>query len=257
MKDLVGYPIDAEDGKIGKVKDFLFDDEKLAVRYMIADTGGWLSNHLVLISPRHLKEPDLGKTRNHLPVTLNREQVESCPPLELATPISRQYELRFARHYGQQPYWSGGYLWGEHGVPAINPLTPPPAEEPDPQPAPEDIEATHLRSFSEVKSYGISARDGDIGKVDDLIVECSSWQLRFLVVDTNNWLPGGKVLISPDWLSGFNWNGASAEVDLTKEQIKGAPRFDPTKGVNENYERELYDYYGKPVREAAVPATPY
>lgn len=119
MKDLVGYPIDAEDGKIGKVKDFLFDDEKLAVRYMVADTGGWLSNHLVLISPRHLKSPDLGKICNHLPVALTREQVESCPPLALATPISRQYELRYARHYGHRPYWSGSYLWGMQGVPAM------------------------------------------------------------------------------------------------------------------------------------------
>jgi uncharacterized protein YrrD len=258
MKDLVGYPIDAEDGKIGRVDDFLLDDEELAVRYMVADTGGWLSSDLVLISPRHLKEPDLGKIRNHLPVGLTREQVESCPPLALATPISRQYELRYARHYGLLPYWRGGYLWGSHGNPAISPLaTPQPPEEPEPQPTTQEFEPTHLRSFSELRLFGISAKDGDIGTVDDFIVECHSWQLRFLVVDTNKWLPGGKVLVSVDWLSRFNWSEGCVEVELSKEQIKGAPLFDPTRGVNENYERELYDYYGKPVREITVPAMPF
>ncbi len=42
-KDLNGYKLDARDGEIGEVKEFYFDDQSWTVRYLIADTGGWLT----------------------------------------------------------------------------------------------------------------------------------------------------------------------------------------------------------------------
>jgi hypothetical protein len=51
LKDLENYAIRATDGDIGHVKDFYFDDEAWAVRYLIVETGGWLSSRKVLISP--------------------------------------------------------------------------------------------------------------------------------------------------------------------------------------------------------------
>ena len=50
MKDLEGYAIDAIDGTIGHVKDFYFDDEAWVIRYLVVDTGAWLSGCLLYTS---------------------------------------------------------------------------------------------------------------------------------------------------------------------------------------------------------------
>ena len=55
IKDLISYPIDAVDGKVGKVEDALFDDRYWRLRYVVADTGTWLPGKKVLLSPAHLK----------------------------------------------------------------------------------------------------------------------------------------------------------------------------------------------------------
>ena len=49
--DLRGYALRAMDGLIGKVDDFYFDDEDWRIRYLVVDTGKWLSGRKVLISP--------------------------------------------------------------------------------------------------------------------------------------------------------------------------------------------------------------
>lgn len=48
-KDLIGHAIHATDGDIGKVVDLYFDDERWAIRYLVVDTGGWLTGRKVLI----------------------------------------------------------------------------------------------------------------------------------------------------------------------------------------------------------------
>ena len=58
FKDLRGYAIRATDGVIGKVDDFYFDDEDWGIRYLVVDTGSWLSGRKVLISPIALGSPD-------------------------------------------------------------------------------------------------------------------------------------------------------------------------------------------------------
>lgn len=58
VNEIINYVLDAEDGEIGRCKDFLFDDRHFAVRYIVADTGKWLPGKKVLISPITIDEPD-------------------------------------------------------------------------------------------------------------------------------------------------------------------------------------------------------
>jgi hypothetical protein len=41
-----GYKIEASDGTIGSVSDFLFDDRTWKVRWLVVDTGNWLTGRL-------------------------------------------------------------------------------------------------------------------------------------------------------------------------------------------------------------------
>jgi len=54
VKKLFEDKLGASDGEIGHVKDFYFDDQNWAVRYLVADTGSWMPGRLVLISPHSL-----------------------------------------------------------------------------------------------------------------------------------------------------------------------------------------------------------
>ena len=105
FNELKNYILDASDGEIGRCKDFLFDDASWIIRYMVADTGKWLSSRKVLISPQSLDTPDWLWKR--FPVNLSREQVRASPPLEADEPLSRQYEGRLAEYYDLPQYWPG------------------------------------------------------------------------------------------------------------------------------------------------------
>jgi sporulation protein YlmC with PRC-barrel domain len=102
-----------------------------------------------------------------------------------------------------------------------------------------------LRSTSEIKGYSIHASDGKIGEVEDFIIDDSCWKLDFLVVDTGNWFPGKKVLISPKWIKEINWAEAAVMADATVEQVKNSPAYDADQPINELYKKTLHDYYGK------------
>jgi hypothetical protein len=89
VKDLKGFSIGATDGDIGKLDDFYFDDESWTIRYLVAETGNWLQNRKVLISPFALGKADLSRKR--LNVTLTKKQVEESPSIDTDKPVSRHF----------------------------------------------------------------------------------------------------------------------------------------------------------------------
>jgi hypothetical protein len=101
--------------------------------------------------------------------------------------------------------------------------------------------------MAEVKGYYVEATDGNAGHVEDFIAEDDSWIIRYVVVDTKNWLPGRKVLIAPPWIETVEWNSRRVYLSLDRETIKGSPEYDALAPVNKEYEARLYDYYGRPV----------
>lgn len=74
--------------------------------------------------------------------------------------------------------------------------------------------------------FRIQASDGDIGYLEDLIVNDETWDILYMVVDTREWMPGEKTLISPRWIEDASWLESKLYVDLTREGIKKSPEFD-------------------------------
>jgi hypothetical protein len=103
----------------------------------------------------------------------------------------------------------------------------------------------NLRSFREVSGYHVNAADGEIGHVEDLIVDDSNWVLRYAVVDTRNWLPGRKVLVAIPWFHDVSWGSETVSTALTQDEIKNSPEFKPDEPINRQYEEVLYDFYGR------------
>ena len=92
----------------------------------------------------------------------------------------------------------------------------------------------HLRSTGQVTSYHIHATDGEIGHEDDFVVDDKSWEIRFLVVDTRNWLPGKNVLIRPRSITRVEWEDSSVHLNLTRKFIENRPEFISLKAVKRN-----------------------
>ena len=103
-------------------------------------------------------------------------------------------------------------------------------------------EDRHLRSTREVTGYYIEASDGDIGHVEDFVVDDQTWSIRYVAVDTRNWLPGKKVVISPDWLQSINWSESKIRVDASRQAIENAPEYNEDE-LNRDYESRLYSHY--------------
>lgn len=119
VKSITGCTIEATDGEMGKVKELYFDDESWVVRYLIVDTGSWLSGRVVLISTQAIVATDWD---NQLfSVNLTKEQIKNSPDIDTELPVSRQEELKLQKYYPWVQYWGGGYYGGGGDVLAISP----------------------------------------------------------------------------------------------------------------------------------------
>jgi len=242
MNHIRGYRIQATDDELGKVRDFLFDDHQWTVRYIEVDTGHWLPGRRVVVTPDDIKDPDwAGQV---LPVELTRDQIEDSPPLAEHEPLSRHFEQALVAHYDWAPYWNLGPVPAYSAAPVRIPVQEERDDASDPVEQPRE---PNLRSEKEVKGYRIDARDGQFGQLDDMIVDTDGWVVRYLVVDTKRWWPGGGVLVAPEWCSHISWTDQLVHVDQTKDEIKSCPEYDPDKPVNREFEVRLYDYFGRPV----------
>ena len=103
-----------------------------------------------------------------------------------------------------------------------------------------------LRSATELWGYRVLATDADMGRVQDFFFDDKNWILRYLVVDTGDWLPGRKILISPAAFRGADWKNKHFAVTISKEQVESSHPYDPSTPVNREMELHLYDYYGRP-----------
>jgi hypothetical protein len=245
LNELRGYVLAARDGEIGRCHDFLFDDLYWTVRYMVADTAKWLPGRRVLLSPLSLRDADWASRR--FAIDLERDQVKHSPPLDSDAPVTRRYERQWYSYYGWPMYWGGPLAWGSMDSPGE--LRSAAGASHALEPETETDAQSQLRSLREVVGYEIEATDGSVGHIDDFIAADDTWTMHYLVVDTRKWLPAKRVLFSTQWLECVDWTRRCAKVELTVEQVKGAPAFRPSDPVNREIESRLYDYYGRPLSQ--------
>jgi uncharacterized protein YrrD len=256
MKELEDYAIDASDGVIGHVKDVYFDDATWVMRYLVVETGSWLSSRKVLISPVSIGEPD--HERKLLPVSISREQVRNSPDIDTEKPVSRQHEIGYLGYYGYPSYWGGAGYWGAEAFPNLS-LSLAGAMLPEPRhPDPDSDDSLarnvahlgesddpHLRSCKAIAGYHIEATDGDIGHVQGILFDEATWALRYLIVDTSNWWAGHQVLIAPQWIEEVRWLDSTVSIALTRKQVQNAPPYDPDLRLGRDAEATMYEHYGR------------
>lgn len=238
---LQGMRLAARDGDVGKVKDLYFDDRSWTVRYLVVDTGSWLSRRHGLVSPFAVTTIDDGEPAVH--TGLSRSQVEQSPDIDTDKPVSRQAESALLDFYGYPYYWMGPLSWGPVAAPSDFAAM---ARLPPPQPAQREAEERdadpHLRSASEVRGYNVIATDGGIGHIEDFLYDDRDWAIRYAVIDTRNWLPGRHVLIEPAWIDRV-WLGGEALVKVSRNAIESSPDYDLSQQISAEDEARLRRHY--------------
>ena len=246
---LKGFAIEASDGRIGSVSDFLFDDTTWQVRWMVVDTGGWLLGRKILVHPSAVGQPDY--RREMVPVRLARLQVKGSPSILSDEPVSQQMETDLYGYYGWDPFWGGGNYFGAYpyGM-GVGETSIPFAGDVDVLEAPRASSAghgdPHLRSITAVMGYHIQATDGPIGHIENILVDGESWGIRYLVIDTKNWWSGQHVLMSPHAVQAISWSDRDVMLEVTREQVKASPAWNPADIVERSYQERLHGYYGWP-----------
>lgn len=232
--DLTGYSIHATDGGIGKVEDCFFDDEKWIVRYFVVHTGGWLTGRKILVSPIAIRAIDW--EGRFVSVNLSRVQIENSPDIDLSQPISRALEAQYFQYYRWPYYWTGAGVWGAAGVPEVtsefpfdspfvSPLGAQATDALEEVPPLQEDQNIHLRSSQECLGYRIEALDAHFGHLSDFLFDDTGWKIRFLVIQTRNWIPGTPVLIAPDTVELLDWNHRRLHLNLTEMEIKNAQKY--------------------------------
>jgi hypothetical protein len=217
-KELYGKKLAAIDGDIGHVKDFYFDDHAWAIRYVVVDTGSWLTGRLVLLSPHAFA--NLDQREETLQVKLLKKQIQDSPSIATHETVSRQFEERYYRSYGWPVYWQGGEMWGMSASPFIA------------GPLPRDIAVRkklepradrHLQSTKTVTGYAIEAEDGKVGHVTGFRVDFANWAVRDLVVEAGSWYSSREILIPPAKVDRIGVGEPKVYVRLTKAEIQKTP----------------------------------
>jgi hypothetical protein len=247
LKDLQRYTLWNEEGRIGSLHSFLFDDENLRIiRYLVVDTGEWLHKKRVLLSPLVINDADWALKK--INVTLTKDQIRKCPDIDVHKSISRKKEEEYLKFYKLPIYWQSVPPPPPPATvkPIITPETPSNSKTEEKGLTANEGMESYLRSSREVIGYHVEGRDGEIGTVNDLIADDREWIIQYMVVDTGEWLSGKNILISPYWIERISWEETKVCVDLFRKAVKDAPEYDPSQPVNREYEAILYDYYGRP-----------
>lgn len=247
LNELLGYELMSKDGQMGKVHDFFFSDIDWMVRYLVVDTGPWIFGRKVLISPQALLQPVWASET--FPVDLTREEVKSSPDVDVAKPVSREYEDELFAHYRWPAYWS---ITPTHsGQPFF---TPPYLFAGDDDSDDEQPTKSHLRSATELTGYQVFTTDNsEVGSVSNFILDDEFWQIRHMIVDISDKLDADKkVLVALEWIKSIMVASKEIHIDLTEDAIRYSPAFNPSMPVNRQYEEVLYDYHGRPKYWQAV-----
>ena len=242
--DMEKYSVHASDGAdVGAIEDFYFDDERWTIRYFVVRAGHWLTGRSVLVSPMAVERLDWDKRR--IDVELTQEQIKGAPSSDQAHPITREWEAQYAGYYGLPFYWDGPGAWGVGPTPlagrALVKSARPGAKLP--------VGAgRHLKSVRDVTGYHILASNGQIGHVEDFLIDDVTWTVRYLMVDTSNWIGGRTVLVAPEWADTIDWMRQEVHVHVTREAIKSCPPYDPELIIDRAFEARLENIYRRAAR---------
>lgn len=238
IKQLYGYKLGALDGEIGHAKGFYFDDKAWVIRYLVADTGSWMPGRTVLISPYALGP--IYPNGKLLQVKLTCAKVENSPSIETQLPVARQHERDFYRYYNWPVYWGGPGLWGMNPIPLVTPSYNTPFTKEEPVARALEEQDSHLRSTQEVIGYELQASDGEVGHVEDFLINEENWAIDSLIIATGTWGAGKEVSVPSKSVERVNWEESKVFINVSRAALCAEPVYEPPVPSPRNYDPRTF-----------------
>ncbi|MCB0194602.1 MAG: PRC-barrel domain-containing protein [Anaerolineae bacterium] len=236
---LYGYTVMAGNDNIGHIDDIYFDDHNWIVQYFVIDTGNLFEGQKVLLSPTLIKHVD--DEVEVLSVTLDRNGLSEFAIATDQIVLGEAPATLSATEAGPPVSQLGGGLFDEEtvGMSDDSIIETIRAKEGKEETPPAESSGTRSKkghrnpiySSKELIGSYIHATDGDIGHIEDLVVDEKLWAIQKVIIDTRNWLPGKKVQIEPKWIDSIDWTETAVYLSLSKSAVKNQPRFDPANPV--------------------------
>ena len=197
------YGVHATDGELGSVSMVYLDDSNWVARYIVVDVGKGLPGMEILLPLSMVREARVGE--REIGVSITREQVSSCPDMDADLPAALH---RLARKKA-----SGGWAI----FPAADGVAPVPKDLPTPTIRKNHrTHATHLHSALLAGSLAVQAQGEVVGHVADFLVDGSTWEVRYLVVNLDN---GKRVRLSPKHVGNISRDESFVSVDLPPDVV--------------------------------------
>ena len=204
LATLTGSDVIATDGGIGKVGDFLFDDQSWTIRYLAVDVTSWLTRRDVVLAMTAVEQPNWMKKT--VRVHLTKEQIRNSPDVDTEKPVSRHQEIAMMEYFGPLSRWAEREIGGPEMATGVE--------------YPVHTKGdSHLRSVWHLADYAVWAADGEIGRLKGFIVDEASWHLGYLTVKAGDWLHRHSVLISTRSVESISWADHRVNLRKSREEI--------------------------------------
>jgi hypothetical protein len=256
LKELESYEIGASEGSIGCVKAFYFDDIDWIIRYLYLDAGTWLSSQRVLLSPESIRREIL--EQKGLLVTGAGEPGGKISDLDADESNRQREEMPYLGYYGYRYHWTGKGLRGESDYPGMlikgvgygdSGGEYRPAQDAHDGQVSDDAGFKRgdprLQNARRIVGYRVQASDGDLGRVQELLIDDKTWAIRFMVVEAGDWWRGHRLLIAPHWIHAADWVDECISLDLTQTIAKAAPRLETSRQLDDRRATGLFLHEGR------------
>lgn len=245
MYERLNYRVEATDGIVGTLDDFLLDDRTWAIRYAVINTGNWLPGRKVLMAREGFGEPDWPS--HSVPLRASKAEIEAAPSLAEDRPVSRQYEESLYEHYHWAPYWAPGLAGG-----MAMPISTKEAAESTPRPDEVKQGDPHLRSFKELLGYAIMAGGEKAGRLDNFMCLDESWEIPFLVASVGGWFHRDSLMVPTNRITEVSFVAREIALDVKRDELDNLPEYDPLAAESGRLEVCVYDYRGRLLRHEPV-----
>jgi len=260
-QDLNNYSIKAQDGEIGKVSDFYFDEDLFYLRYLVVNTEPFLIRNLVLLSPISFLK--INSNKKIVEVSMSKNELENSPKLDSAEVVSRQYEKAY-NEYFSWPYYGvsayGGYgassgMITPFGIPwgQYEQLGRTPYNNENKKDIIKEAQENNLRSSREIRSYSVTGSDKEFGHIQGFILDPETLSIDFIIIDTINYLPSKNVLLRPEWIKDISWHSKTVTFPFSQELIKSAPAYRKERSMKKSLKYQM-NIFREKLRKAILKA---
>jgi hypothetical protein len=231
--DLIGCRLIAIDESVGAVRDLVVDTDTWVLRYLVVGADDWAPDHEVLVVPRSLAGID--EVDEEITVDLTAEQVRNSPSLAVDSPVTRDFEENWYRHYGWEDYWSAEIDAESTPEPPVPPA--PPAEEPFPEEANADLPG--LQRLENLRLWGAETRDGKPLHLLDLLIDDADWSIDFLEIELMSDAGSEHCLVGLSLVAEIDPVAERWYLAVDAQKLQQAPRQQHPAGLGETEVRML------------------